>query len=322
MKAIQIHETGGPDVMRWEEIPTPEPGPGEARIKVETAGLNFIDVYHRKGLYSMATPFTPGREAGGTVDAIGEGVTEVALGDRVTYPFHPNGYAEYVVVPAWKLVSVPDEVEMGKATAVMLQGMTAHYLSHSTYALQPGDSALVHAAAGGVGLLLVQMAKKRGARVIGTVSTDEKEALARAAGADEIIRYTQTDFEAETLRLTDGEGVNVVYDSVGETTFLKGLNVLKVRGVMALYGQSSGPVGPFDPQRLNARGSVYLIRPSLGNYVADREELLGRAQDIFGWIAEGSLAVRVDKTFPMANVAEAHRYIEGRKTKGKVLLIP
>jgi len=322
MKAIQVHQTGGPDALQLDEIPTPEPGAGEARVKVTAAGLNFIDVYHRKGLYSLSTPFTPGREAGGVVDAIGPDVTEVQLGDRVAYPIHPNGYAEYVVVPAWKLVPVPDEVDLERATAVMLQGMTAHYLSHSTYPLQPGDVALVHAAAGGVGLLLVQMAKKRGATVIATVSTEEKETLARAAGADEVIRYTEADFETETMRLTNGAGVNVVYDSVGVTTFAKGLNCLKPRGLMALYGQASGPVGTFDPQILNSKGSLFLTRPTLGHYVPNRTELLARANDLLGWMAKGELDVRIDRTFPLAEAPAAHRYIEARKTKGKVLLIP
>jgi NADPH2:quinone reductase len=322
MKAIQVHQTGDPDVLQLDEVPMPEPGAGEARVKVAAAGLNFIDVYHRKGLYSQPTPFMLGREAGGVVDAIGPDVTEVQVGERVAYAIHPGGYAEYVVVPAWKLVPVPDEVDLERATAVMLQGMTAHYLSHSTYPLQPGDVALVHAAAGGVGLLLVQMAKKRGATVIGTVSTAAKEALARAAGADEVIRYTEADFETETMRLTDGAGVNVVYDSVGATTFAKGLNCLKPRGLMALYGQASGPVGAFDPQILNNKGSLFLTRPSLGHYVPNRAELLARANDLLGWMAKGELDVRIDRTFPLAEAPAAHRYIEARKTKGKVLLIP
>ena len=322
MKAIRVHETGGPDVMQLDEVALPEPGPGEARVKVAAAGLNFIDVYHRKGLYPMPTPFFLGQEAGGMVDAVGEGVTEVQTGERVAYPIHPGGYAEYVVVPAWKLVSVPHEVDLDQATAVMLQGMTAHYLAHSTYPLGANDTALVHAAAGGVGLLLVQLAKQRGACVIGTVSTEEKAALARAAGADEIILYTETDFETETMRLTEGAGVNVVYDSVGATTFMKGLNCLQPRGYMVLYGQSSGPVGPFDPQALSGRGSVFLTRPSLGNYIADRAELLHRADNLFTLMHQGKLNVRVDRTFPLAEAAAAHRYIEGRQTKGKVLLIP
>jgi NADPH2:quinone reductase len=322
MKAIQVHETGGSEVLQLREVATPEPGRGEARIKVAAAGLNFIDVYHRVGLYDLRLPFIPGREAGGVVDAVGPEVSEVQVGDRVAFALHPAGYAEYVVLPAWKLVPVPDDVEMYPATAAMLQGMTAHYLVHDSYRIRPGDSALVHAAAGGVGQLLVQIAKLRGARVIATVSTEEKAALARAAGADEVILYTQADFETETLRLTDNAGVQVVYDSVGKDTFLKGLNCLRPRGYMVLYGQASGPVGPFNPQILNSKGSLFLTRPSLGHHVATREELLQRAEDIFGWMAGGQLNVRVDRTFPLAAAAEAHRYIEGRQTKGKVLLIP
>lgn len=322
MKAIRVHQTGEPDVLQIEDVPMPEPAVGEARLKIAAAGLNFIDVYHRKGWYKLPLPFTPGREAAGTVDAVGEGVVEVAVGDRVAYPIYPAGYAEYITIPAKNLVPVPDDVSLEQAAAVMLQGMTAHYLSHSTYPLKQGDTALVHAAAGGVGLLLVQMAKLRGARVIGTVSTEEKEALARAAGADEVIRYTQTDFETETLRLTGGQGVEVVYDSVGKTTFEKGFNCLKPRGYMVLFGQASGPIGDFDPQLLNSRGSLFLTRPTLGHYTASREELLWRANDLFGWMANGQLNVRIDQTFPLAQAADAHRYIEARKTKGKVLLIP
>lgn len=322
MKAIRVHETGGPEVMQLDEVPTPEPGPGEARVKVAAAGLNFIDVYHRKGQYAMSTPFFLGREAGGVVDAVGEDVTEVRPGDRVAYALHPGGYAEYVIVPAWKLVPVPHDVDLERGTAVMLQGMTAHYLTHSTYPLSADDTALVHAASGGVGLILVQLAKHRGARVIGTVSTEEKAELARAAGADDIIFYTQADFETETMRLTDGAGVNVVYDSVGKTTFMKGLNCLKPRGYMVLYGQASGPVDPLSPQILNSKGSLFLTRPTLGHYTADRAELLQRAQDLFTLMQQGKLDVRVDRTFPLAEAAAAHHYIEGRQTKGKVLLIP
>jgi NADPH2:quinone reductase len=322
MKAIRVHETGGPEVMQLDEIPLPKPGPGEARVKVAVAGLNFIDIYHRKGLYPMSTPFLLGREAGGVVDMVGEGVTVVQPGDRVAYAIHPGGYADYVVVPAWKLVPVPDEVDLERATAVMLQGMTAHYLATSTYPLGPDDTALVHAASGGVGLILVQLAKQRGARVIGTVSTEEKAELARAAGADEVILYTQADFETETMRLTDGAGVNVVYDSVGATTFMKGLNCLKPCGYMVLYGQASGPVGPFDPQILNNNGSLFLTRPSLGHYTADRSQLLQRASELFTLIQQDQLNVRLDRTFSLAEAAAAHRYMEDRQTKGKVLLIP
>ena len=322
MKAIRVHEYGGPEALSYEEAPLPEPGAGEARVKIEAAGLNFIDVYHRMGRYPAQLPITPGVEGAGVVDAVGPQVADLQPGDRVVYVMQMGSYAEYAVVPAWKLVQVPDDIDIRQAAAVMLQGMTAHYLTRSTYPLRPGDTALVHAAAGGVGLLLVQMAKQRGARVIGTVSTEEKARLAREAGADEVILYTQADFEAETKRLTDGEGVNVVYDSVGKTTFDKSLNCLKPRGYMVLYGQSSGPVPPLDPQVLNAKGSIFLTRPSLGHYAADRAEIVQRAGDLFAWMLAGQLKVRIDKTFPLAEAGEAHRYLEGRKTKGKVLLIP
>ncbi|GAB4544440.1 MAG: quinone oxidoreductase [Anaerolineae bacterium] len=322
MKAIRVHEYGGPEVLRYEEVPLPEPGPGEVRVKIEAAGVNYIDVYHRTGRYPGQLPLTVGREGAGLVDALGPDVSELKPGDRVAYAMQQGAYAEYAIVPAWKLVPLPEGVDTRMAAAVMLQGMTAHYLSHATYPLQPGDTALVHAAAGGVGLLLVQMAKRRGARVIGTVSTEEKAALAREFGADEVILYTQTDFEAETRRLTDGVGVNVVYDAVGMTTFDKSLNCLKPRGYLVLYGESSGPVSPLDPQVLNARGSLFLTRPSLAHYMADRAELLSRAVDLFAWIAAGELRVRIDRTFPLAEAAEAHRYLEGRKTRGKLLLVP
>jgi len=322
MKAIRVHEYGGPEALSYEDAPLPEPGAGEARVKIEAAGLNFIDVYHRMGRYPAQLPITPGVEGAGVVDAVGPQVADLQPGDRVVYVMQMGSYAEYAVVPAWKLVQVPDDIEIRQAAAVMLQGMTAHYLTYNTYPLRPGDTALVHAAAGGVGLLLVQMAKQRGARVIGTVSTEEKARLAREAGADEVILYTQVDFEAETKRLTDSQGVNVVYDSVGKTTFDKSLNCLKPRGYMVLYGQSSGPVPPLDPQVLNAKGSIFLTRPSLGHYAADRAEIVQRAGDLFAWMLAGQLKVRIDKTFPLAEAGEAHRYLEGRKTKGKVLLIP
>ncbi len=322
MKAIQVQQTGGPEVLQLADVTTPEPGRGEARVRVAAAGLNFIDVYHRKGAYDMALPFIPGREVAGVVDAVGPEVNEVQVGDRVAFAMHPGAYAEFVIVPAWKLVPVPEEVELEIAAAVMLQGMTAHYLTHDTYPLRSGDTALIHAAAGGVGHLLVQMAKMRGARIIATVSTEEKAQLARTAGADEVIRYTEADFEAETLRLTSEEGVDVVYDAVGKSTFLKGLNCLQPRGYMVLYGQASGAVGPIDPQTLNAKGSLFLTRPSLAHYTLNRPELLQRAGDLFKWIATGELDVRIDQTFPLAQAADAHRYIEGRQTKGKVLLLP
>lgn len=322
MKAVRVHSFGGPEVLSYEEVPLPEPGPGEARVKVEAAGVNFIDIYHRTGQYRGQLPLTLGMEAAGVVDAIGAGVTEVQPGDRVAYAMQQGSYAEYAIVPAWKLVPVPDAIELRSAAAVMLQGMTAHYLTHSTYPLQPGDTVLVHAAAGGVGLLLVQLAKRRGARVIGTVSTEEKARLAREMGADEVILYTQADFETEVRRLTDGRGVDVVYDSVGRATFDKSLNCLRPRGYLVLYGQSSGAVPPFDPQVLNAKGSLFLTRPSLGHYAATREELLERANELFQWMIAGELTVRIDQTYPLAEAAAAHQYMEGRQTKGKVLLIP
>jgi NADPH2:quinone reductase len=322
MNAIRVHQFGDPEVLRYEEAPLPEPGAGEARVKIEAAGVNFIDIYHRTGKYPGQLPITLGTEGAGMVDAVGSGVSDVKPGDRVAYAMQQGAYAEYAVVPASKLVLIPDNVDTREAAAVMLQGMTAHYLCYSTYPLQPGETALIHAAAGGVGLLLVQVAKRRGARVLGTVSTEEKARLAREMGADEVILYTQADFEAETRRLTAGQGVDVVYDSVGKTTFDKSLNCLKPRGYLVLFGQSSGPVPPLDPQVLNAKGSLFLTRPTLGHYMANRKELLERAGDLFEWMASGELHVRIDQTFPLAEAAEAHRYLEARKTKGKLLLVP
>lgn len=322
MKAIRVHQYGDPEVLRYEETPLPEPGAGEARVKIEAAGVNFIDIYHRTGKYPGQLPITLGTEGAGMVDAIGPGVSDLKPGDRVAYAMQRGAYAEYAVVPASKLVLIPDNVDTRQAAAVMLQGMTAHYLCYSTYPLQPGETALIHAAAGGVGLLLVQVAKRCGARVIGTVSTEEKARLAQDVGADETILYTQADFEAETRRLTAGQGVDVVYDSVGKTTFDKSLNCLKPRGYLVLFGQSSGPVPPLDPQVLNAKGSLFLTRPTLGHYMANRKELLERAGDLFEWMASGELHVRIDQTFPLAEAAEAHRYLEARKTKGKLLLVP
>ena len=322
MQAIRVHQFGGLDVLSLDQVPLPEPGPGEARVKLEAAGVNYIDIYHRMGQYKGALPLTLGQEGAGVVDAIGPNVTGVKLGDRVAYASQQGAYAEQHVVASWRLVPIPDAVSTQQAAAVMLQGLTAHYLCMSTYPLRPGDTALVHAAAGGVGLLLVQIAKRCGARVIGTVSTEEKAQLAREAGADEVILYTQTDFEAEVKRLTGGAGVNVVYDSVGKTTFDKSVNCLRPRGYMVLFGQSSGAVPPLDPQVLNAKGALFLTRPTLGFYTADRAELLGRTNDLFAWMASGELRVRVDQTFPLARAAEAHRHMEGRQSKGKVLLIP
>lgn len=321
MKAIRVHEFGDAGVLRYEDAPTPEPGPGEARVRVEAIGVNYADIYRRTGLYRGPLPMTPGSEAAGVVDAVGPGVTGLAAGDRVAAAALPGAYAAYAVGPATALVPLPFNIDARVAAAVMLQGMTAHYLVESTYPLTSGDVALVHAAAGGVGLLLVQLAKRRGARVIGTVSTEEKAGLARDAGADDVILYTQADFTAEARRLTDGRGVDVVYDSVGRTTFEGGLDALRPRGYMVLYGQSSGPVPPLDLQILNVKGSLFATRPTLTNYVASREELLRRAHDLFDWITAGDLAVRIDTTFPLAESPAAHRYMEARKSKGKVLLI-
>jgi len=322
MKQIVVREYGDPDVMQLEDGPLPEPGAGQVRVKVAAAGLNMIDTYKRSGAYKPPLPFTPGEEAAGTVDAIGAGVTLVKPGDRVAYGFTQGAYAEYALVPEGQLVPVPDGLDLKFAAALMLQGMTAHYLTHDTFPLQPGQTCLIHAAAGGTGQLVVQIAKLRGARVIGTASTEEKVAIAYEAGADEVIRYTEQDFEAETKRLTGGKGVDVVYDSVGKDTFDKSLNVLRKRGYLVLFGQSSGAVAPLDPQILNAKGSLFLTRPSLGHYLQDRDELLRRAGDVLGWAASGQLKVRVDRALPLAEVAEAHRVIESRGTKGKILLIP
>ena len=321
MKAIRLHAPGGPEALAFEDVPEPTPKAGEARVRVEAAGVNFIDVYHRSGLYKVAMPATLGQEGAGRVEAVGPGVTDVAPGDLVAWAFTLGSYAEKAVVPAAKLVKVPDGVSPRVAAAAMLQGMTAHYLACSTYPLKAGDTCLVHAAAGGVGLLLTQIAKMRGARVLGTVSTPAKAALALEAGVDVIIQYTTEDFEAEAKKATSGRGVNVVYDSVGKTTFEKSLASLAPRGLLALFGQSSGPVPPFDPQILNQRGSLYLTRPTLGHYIATREELLWRAGDVLGWIREGRLRVRIDREFPLSSAADAHRALESRATSGKVLLV-
>ena len=322
MKAVRVHQYGGLEALTYEEVPVPEPGEGEARVKIEAIGVNFIDIYHRIGRYQGSLPLTLGQEAAGIVDAVGPNVTDVKPGDRVVYASVQGSDAEYAVAPAWRLVPVPAQVNAQQAVAVMIQGMTAHYLTHSTYPLKAGETALVHAAGGGTGQLLVQIAKRCGARVIGTVSTEEKAALAREAGADEVILYTQVDFDTEVKRLTNNIGVDVVYDSVGKDTFDKSLNCLRRRGYMVLYGASSGAVPPVDPQTLNAKGSLFLTRPFLAHYTADRAELLGRVNDLFNWIAAGELKVRIDKTFPLAEAAEAHRYLEGRQSTGKILLIP
>jgi len=322
MKAIRVQSPGGQDVLKYEEVSEPKPGPGKALVKLHAIGVNFIDVYHRTGLYKLPLPFTPGMEGAGVVESVGAGVTEVQLGDRVSYAMAVGAYAELAVVPSWQLVKIPTSLDFSSAAAAMLQGMTAHYLTHSTYAIQRGDTILVHAAAGGAGLLIAQMAKRRGARVIGTVSTEDKARLARSAGVDEVILYTEADFEAEVKRLTEGKGLPVVYDSVGKTTYEKSLNCLRPRGMMVLFGQSSGAVPPMDPGILAAKGSLYLTRPSLAHYSATREELLSRANEVLNWVAKGELKLRIEKTFALSDAAEAHRELESRRTTGKLLIIP
>jgi NADPH2:quinone reductase len=309
-------------VLSLETAEVPRPGPGEALLRIEAIGLNFVEIYHRTGLYKAPLPFTLGSEAAGTVEAVGPGVTVVQPGDRVASLDVRGAYAEYAVAAAERLVPLPDGVSAKQAAAVLLQGITAHFLAFSTYPLHPGDTCLVHAAAGGVGLLLCQIATRRGARVIGTTSTEEKAALAREAGADHVILYTTASFVDEVKRLMDGKGLQVVYDSVGRSTFTGGLDILAPRGLMVLFGQSSGPIEPFNPQVLSAKGSLYLTRPSIGAYTRTRAELLERAGDVLGWVADGSLEVRIDREFPLAQAAEAQRELEGRRTKGKVLLIP
>jgi len=304
------------------EAPKPSPGTGQALVKIAASGVNYIDVYFRTGLNKADVPFTPGNEAAGIVDSVGAGVTVVKPGDRVAYSMARGSYSEYALVQADQLVPLPNTVDLNTAAAALLQGMTAHYLTHSTWALKPGDKCLVHAAAGGAGALVVQMAKMLGATVYGTVGTDAKAAIAKEAGADETIVYTRDDFAVEVKRLTGGKGVDVIYDSVGATTFLKGLDLLRPRGMMALFGQSSGPVEPINPAILNPKGSLFLTRPSLMHYVLTREELLWRAGDVFAWLGSGKLKLRIEKTYPLANAAEAHRDLESRKTAGKLLLIP
>jgi NADPH:quinone reductase len=322
MRAIRIHEHGGPEVMDYAEVETPTPGPGQALIKVAAAGVNFIDIYQRSGAYKLALPATLGLEGAGTVEAVGPDVTEVKVGGRVAWTGTLGSYAEYLVAPTAQLVSVPPSIKLEDAAAAMLQGLTAQYLTYSTYPIQPGDRVLVHAAAGGAGLLIVQMAKDLGAFVIGTVSTEAKAALAREAGCDEVILYTQQDFEAEVKRITEGQGLHAVYDSVGKDTFEKSLNCLRPRGYMVLFGAASGPVPPFDPQILNQKGSLFLTRPSLFHYIAERRELLERASELFGLIDNGIVKLRTEHTFPLADAAEAHRQLAGRQTTGKLLLIP
>jgi NADPH:quinone reductase len=319
---VQVHQPGGPESMRLADAPIPEPGPGAARVRVAASGVNYIDVYFRTGLYKADLPVTPGSEAAGTVDAVGPDVSEVAVGDRVAYAMVRGSYSEYTIVPASQLVKLPDSIDFSAAAAALLQGMTAHYLTHSTYRVQEGDTVLVHAAAGGAGRLIAQMARARGARVLGTVSTPVKAAVAREAGVHDTILYTEVDFEEEVRRLTDRQGVHVVYDSVGQTTFDKSLGCLRRRGMLVLFGQSSGPVRPLDPQVLNTRGSVYLTRPSLAHYLDDREELLWRAGDVLNAVASGRLTLHIDRTYPLAEAASAHRDLEARRTTGKLLLVP
>ena len=322
MRAVRVHETGGPEVLRVEEVPEPSPGPGEVLVRVERAGVNFIDVYHRTGLYPKHLPFTPGVEGAGIVEAAGEGVVAMAAGDRVAWAMVPGGYAERAVVPAWKLVRLPDAVDFGTGAALMVQGMTAHYLLRSTYPVGPGDVVLVHAAAGGTGLLLVQLAKELGATVIGTCSTEEKAERVRRAGADHVIRYTETPFQPEVKRLTDGEGATVVYDSVGRSTFRDSLDSLRPRGTLVLFGQASGKVEPLDPGVLASKGSLYLTRPSLTHYVRDEEEVEWRGRELMERVVAGQLDVRIHETLPLSEAAEAHRLLEGRQTSGKLLLRP
>ncbi len=321
MRAIQVKETGGPEKMELVDLPQPVAGPGQALVKIAASGVNFIDVYFRTGSYKADLPITLGSEGAGTVVSVGDGVSEVAPGDRVAYAMTRGSYAEYAVVPAAQLVKIPDHLDFQKAAAAMLQGMTAHYLTHSTFALKAGDTCLVHAAAGGVGLLLVQMARRIGARVFGTVSTEAKAQLAKEAGADEIIFYTHQDFAAEVKRLTSGRGVDVVYDSVGATTFMKSLDSLRPRGLLVLFGQSSGPVPPFDPNILNGKGSLFLTRPGLPHHLLTRAELLWRAGDVLGWVSSGELKIRVDRAYPLAEAPQAHRDLEGRRTAGKLVLL-
>jgi NADPH2:quinone reductase len=322
MKAIRLHETGGPEQLKLEEVPMPVPGPGQVRVKVEAIGLNYIDIYFRTGLYKTALPCTPGMEAAGIVDAMGPDVTGLKAGDRVAYAMSLGAYAEYALVNAWKLAPLPPAIDFRTGAAAMLQGMTAHYLAHATFPLRNGHTALIHAVAGGVGLLLAQIAHQMGARVVGTASTEEKAALALEAGADHVIRYDQVDFESELKAITGGSGVDVVYDSVGQATFQKGLNCLKRRGMMVLFGQSSGAVPPLDLSVLNAKGSIYVTRPSLAHYAADAAEINLRAGDILQWIGEGKLKLRIDRTLPLREAGEAQRALESRLTMGKVLLMP
>lgn len=320
MHAIRVHEVGGAESLRADSIPVPQPGSGDVLVGVEAAGVNFIDIYKRTGLYKVPLPATLGEEGAGTVVAVGPDVRDFKAGQRVAWSGSLGSYAEFALVPAAKLVLIPDGIATATAAALMLQGSTAHYLATSTWPLRRGDTCLIHAAAGGVGLLLVQIAKRAGARVIGTAGTDDKARLARDAGADEVIVYTRESFTDEVRRITEGHGVDVIYDSVGRTTFLPGLDLLRPRGLMVLFGQSSGPVDPVDPQILARKGSLFLTRPTLAWYTATPEELRSRADDLFAWVADGQLSVRIGAEFPLDSAADAHRALEGRRTAGKVLL--
>ncbi len=322
MKAIQIRQTGGPEQLEFVDVADPTPGPHEALVELHASGVNFIDVYFRKGLYKAPLPFTPGNEGAGIVRAVGADVTHVRVGERVAYAMSRGSYAQLAVVPAAILVKLPEAVTFEQGAAVMLQGMTAHYLTHSTFPLKPGQTALVQAAAGGAGGLIVQMAKMLNVQVIGTAGSEPKLEMARQLGCDHVINYSTQDFEAEVKRITDGRGVDVIYDSVGASTFQGGLNVIRPRGMMVLFGQSSGPVPPFDPNILNPAGSLYLTRPTLQHYTATHDELAWRAGDLFSWLAHDRLKVRIDRTYPLAAASEAHRDLEARKTAGKLLLVP
>ena len=322
MKAIQVPKTGGVEVLTFVDVPTPKPKSNEVLVKIAAAGVNFIDVYFREGRYPVTPPFIIGQEASGVVSEVGDEVKDFKLGDRVAYTGITGAYAEYEAVPADRLVRVPAGITDHQAAAAMLQGLTAQYLTHTTYPLKKGDIALIHAAAGGVGLLLVQMAKNLGARVIGTVGTEEKARLAREAGADEVIFYTKQDFEVETKRLTDGKGVHVVYDGVGKTTFEQDLHVLRPRGYLVLFGASSGPVPPFDLGKLAQKGSLFVTRPTLVHHIASHDELIQRSTDVLSMIASGKLQLRIEHLYPLRDAQQAHRDLEGRKTTGKLLLIP
>jgi NADPH2:quinone reductase len=322
MKAILVHQPGGPEAMRLDEVPVPAPAPGQALVKIAASGVNFIDIYFRTGLYKAEAPYGLGMEGAGVVDAVGSGVTEVSPGDRVAYAMQRGSYADYAIVPAWQLVKIPDALDFHQAAASMLQGMTAHYLTHSTWPLKPGDSCLVHAAAGGAGGLIVQMAKKLGAVVIGTTSTPAKAEIAKAAGCDHVVNYTEQEFDVEVKRITGGRGVDVVYDSVGAATWERSLNSLRRRGLMVSFGNASGPVPPVAPLELNNRGSLFLTRPTLAHHAADRSELLWRANDVLGWVASGAVKLHIEKVYPLAEAAQAHIDLASRRTSGKLLLVP